>query len=328
MLHTNKVIIWGLRDSGHTHSFIHAGFFKAFKHMGYETYWFNSVSEAVEHKVDTLNAFYLFVDLVDQPHGPFPLPPLHPSCFYFGHHVVDKQKQTILEVVPIENVMWFGISTLNNKAQYHISDVYGYDAANDLLFLNWATDLLPHEIQRNIELLDAMPASEPTIFHVGSMSNGWAAPYVEFMKHMREYGVGFRQFGPDSQFGLVSDEQNQILIKQSFAAPALQFKWQVDVEYIPCRIFKNISYGKMGITNNPGVHRLFGEKTLYSSDLKELAKMTYEFESNPKKSDIIKELMEEVKEKHTYVSRIKMIMGYVDKHKHLKITSNPLMNAS
>ena len=328
MKNINKIIIWGLRDSGHTHSFIHAGFFKAFKHMGYKTYWFNSVSEVAEHKVDTLNAFYLFVDLVGQPNGPFPLPPLHSSCFYFGHHIREKQRETIMGKVPLNNVLWFGISTKPHMEKYTTLDYYIYSLEDNELLLNWATDLLPHEIQRNIELLDAMPASEPTIFHVGSMSNGWAAPYVEFMKHMQEYGVGFRQFGPDSQFGLVSDEQNQILIKQSFAAPALQFKWQVDNEYIPCRIFKNISYGKMGITNNPGVHRLFGEKTLYSSDLKELAKMTYEFEKNPDKNKVIKELMEEVKEKHTYVSRIKMIMGYVNKYKHLKITSNLSMDTS
>ncbi len=322
MLNINKIIIWGLRGSGHTHSFIHAGFFKAFKHMGYDTYWLNSVDEAIKHEVDTHHAFYLFVDLVGQPNGPFPLPPLHSSCFYFGHHVVEQQLQTILDVVPADNVIRFCLSTkpyLENKQK---SELFSYDTSNDIIALIWATDLLPHEIQKNIELLDVMSASEPTIFHVGSMSNGWSAPYVEFMKHMREYGVGFRHFGPGSQFGLVTDQQNQTLIKHSFAAPALQFKWQVDVEYIPCRIFKNISYGKMGITNNPGVHHLFGEKTLYSSDLKELAKMTYEFENNPKKNDIIKELMEEVKDKHTYVSRIEFILNEVKKNKNVQIHKN------
>lgn len=322
MLHINKVIIWGLRDSGHTHSFIHAGFFKAFKHLGYETHWLNSVDEAAEHKVDIHNAFYIFVDLVGQPNGPFPLPPLHSSCFYFGHHVREEQMKIISDVVPEDNVIRFCLSTKPYLEKKQNSELFSYDTSNNIIALIWATDLLPHEVQRNIELLDAMPPTEPTIFHVGSMSNGWAAPYVEFMNHMQNYGIGFRNFGPDSQFGLVTDEQNQILIKRSFAAPALQFKWQVDNEYIPCRIFKNISYGKMGITNNPGVHRLFGEKTLYSSDLKELAKMTYEFENNPDKNKVIRELMEEVKEKHTYVSRIKFILNEAKKNKNVEIKRN------
>ena len=35
-----------------------------------------------------------------------------------------------------------------------------------------------------------------------------------------------------------------LLIQESIIAPALQTDWQVEHEYIPCRIFKNISYGK------------------------------------------------------------------------------------
>ena len=36
-----KVVIWGYPLNTHTHSYIHASFYKAFKNMGYETYWFN-----------------------------------------------------------------------------------------------------------------------------------------------------------------------------------------------------------------------------------------------------------------------------------------------
>ena len=37
-----KVVIWGHKLYSHTHSFIHSGFFKAFKHLGYDTYWFDN----------------------------------------------------------------------------------------------------------------------------------------------------------------------------------------------------------------------------------------------------------------------------------------------
>ena len=36
-----KVVIWGYPLYSHTHSYIHAAFYKAFKHLGYETYWFH-----------------------------------------------------------------------------------------------------------------------------------------------------------------------------------------------------------------------------------------------------------------------------------------------
>ena len=36
-----KVIIWGHKLHTHTHSYIHYGFYKAFKHLNYDVYWLN-----------------------------------------------------------------------------------------------------------------------------------------------------------------------------------------------------------------------------------------------------------------------------------------------
>ena len=64
-------------------------------------------------------------------------------------------------------------------------------------------------------------------------------------------------------------EENVKLIQESILAPAIQTDWQVENGYIPCRIFKNISYGKMGVTNNPTVNKLFNDKinTIYKNNL-------------------------------------------------------------
>ena len=315
MLNLDKVIIWGLRDTGHTHSFIHAAFFKAFKHMGYETHWFNTQEEANAKCIDLYNSFYLFIDLVDS--GIMQLPPLDNSCFYFCHHL-DKQKQRIVDAVAINNVVSWSVNVKQFKAQYNFTHNL-FDEKENVMFFSWGTDLLPHEIQKNIDMLDLLPKPQNTIFHVGSLTNGWEVPYVEYMQHMKKYDIEFQHFGPHSPYGLLTEEQNQELIKNSFAAPALQFKWQVDNEYIPCRIFKSISYGKMGITNSKAVHDLFHQKTLYSADLEDLARQTYEFEQNPDK-DRIKELMIEVRDKHTYVSRIEMIFKYLHEHKNVTIS--------
>jgi len=37
----SKVIIWGFPLHSHTHSYIHYGWYKAFKRIGYDTYWFD-----------------------------------------------------------------------------------------------------------------------------------------------------------------------------------------------------------------------------------------------------------------------------------------------
>ena len=41
-----KICIWGHPLHSHTHSYIHAAFFKAFKALGHETYWLKNGDDA------------------------------------------------------------------------------------------------------------------------------------------------------------------------------------------------------------------------------------------------------------------------------------------
>ena len=36
-----KIVIWGYPLNSHTHSYIHSSFYKAFKHLGHDVYWFH-----------------------------------------------------------------------------------------------------------------------------------------------------------------------------------------------------------------------------------------------------------------------------------------------
>lgn len=44
----DKVVIWGHKFGTHTHSYIHNGFYIAFKHLGYDTYWFDNLDDVSE----------------------------------------------------------------------------------------------------------------------------------------------------------------------------------------------------------------------------------------------------------------------------------------
>lgn len=108
----------------------------------------------------------------------------------------------------------------------------------------------------------------------------------------------------------MSIEQNEELTRTSFTSPALQDNIQVKKRYIPCRIFKNISYGKMGITNNPAVNELFDNRLIYDSNLNNLFQKMIEFEMNPD-NEKRKELMEYVRDNHTYLNRINTIKCFI-----------------
>ena len=83
-------------------------------------------------------------------------------------------------------------------------------------------------------------------------------------------------------------------------------------KYVPCRSFKNTSYGQLVITNSKSVYDFFDSDAAYSSDTYELFHIAKEMQDDPKTKDKILRQMVKVKENHTYVSRLIDIMKAVD----------------
>lgn len=100
-------------------------------------------------------------------------------------------------------------------------------------------------------------------------------------------------------------------------APAIVGKRQFEVGYIPCRIFKNISYGNLGITNSHCIAEFLGESIIYDSDNAQLARKAIKTLGNPQLSSIIYNQMENVKQNHTYLNRISAILDFFTELKNI-----------
>ena len=83
-----------------------------------------------------------------------------------------------------------------------------------------------------------------------------------------------------------------------------------EIGYIPCRLFKNISYGKLGMTNCPRLKELFGDLVVLETDE---AKMVETYLEKSKDKDYILRQMEWVKEHHTYVRRVQDLLKIISK---------------
>jgi len=110
----------------------------------------------------------------------------------------------------------------------------------------------------------------------------------------------------------VSMEDNQQLIQSSYMAPAIQGAFQCEKGYIPCRIFKNISYGQWGITNNQTVYDLFKGKIVYNVNTSQLFYDAQHYINNASLDDLYA-LMDFVKNKHTYINRIETLLAFMEK---------------
>jgi hypothetical protein len=308
-----QVVIWGHKLHSHTHSYIHNGFFIAFKKIGFKTYYFDDNDDITNH--DFSNTLFITEHQVNKKI------PLRKDCLYLTHYIdegdyigVPKENIIILKVTLRD----FVEGDINKNLKYielPFGQKYEYHAIDDdynCLYMYWATDLLPEEIEKNIKDINVI-IPKPEINFIGSINDKW----LQFYQICIQNNLKFNHFG--ATFNIHSNRNvsiidNMNLIKRSLIAPALQDDQQVEKQYIPCRIFKNISYGKMGITNNKIVNELFDNRLIYETDLNILFRKSIEFEKNPKKEEIIIELMKYVRDNHTYINRANTLIEYINQY--------------
>lgn len=126
-----------------------------------------------------------------------------------------------------------------------------------------------------------------------------------YLKALKENNISFQHRLS------INQDLNIQLAQNLYMAPAIQGKWQIENGYIPCRIFKNISYGAWGITNSKIVWELFDKKITYN-DNSYLLFYDAQKKIQTLQKDELFELMDFVKEKHTYLNRINHLLTFFE----------------
>lgn len=285
-----KVVIWGVKLHSHTHSYIHWAFDRAFKCLGYSAYWLDNADDISD--LDLSNALFLTVGLADQKI------PLREDGLYILHNV-DPAKYAHLNRRGRCITMQVYTHDCRKRPVTYLDDFICYDLNEKILYMPWATDLLPYEIDLIKKQLPSIKKDRRVSF-VGSKWGGWQGNFSEieaFEKACRDYGMPFNISTK------VDLDEHVASVQTALMAPAIQGRWQCDHGYIPCRIFKNISYGQFGITNSETVYQLFHKKIIYNQDC---YKLFYDAMDRIPHITLEQqyELMDFVRDKHTYINRI------------------------
>lgn len=287
-----KVFIWGHLLHSHTHSYIHESFTKAFARMGHDVAW---LPDSPRNQPNLDGALVITEGQVDK-HLP-----VHPNCHYVLHNCqadkyADVSKKLLLQVYTHDT----RDRAKDNPTYEKLAPcTYIERAANcNVLYQPWATDLMPDEI----DLAKAELPREKVSNWVGTIGNGRFGNDTEL--------VGFQAACIDNkirfqQQGKISTEEHRRLIEESFLAPAIVGYWQKEKGYIPCRIFKNISYGQLGVTNSESVVDVMQGNVVYNPDSYHLFNDAIRANS----VDATKAAMEFVRKNHTYVNRIQTILN-------------------
>ena len=287
-----KIVVWGLPLHTHTHSYVHHAFARASHSMGLETHWVENSRES--NSVLSSDTAVICCGVAD-------------DCLELRdgvRYILHNSDRDDLRIANHINLQVYTTDVFNRETEKLESDLTFWENKTKTLFQPWATDLLPQEIG-SIDPKSFVETND--VNWVGTVNHGEQGNLDELLKYSKlceNEGLSFKH----TQY--VSVEDNIRIMRSSRHTPAIQGAWQVEKGYVPCRAFKNISYGCWTETNSKTVADLLGLnfhesiESLYSASEKK---------HKHHSSSEIREKMNLVSDKHTYVNRLKSMLYILER---------------
>lgn len=287
-----KFVVWGCRLHEHTNSYVYAGYYKAAKAMGMDAYWLQPDSNV--SGIDFSDTLFITEGQHD---GNIPI---RDDCVYVLHNCMHPKwsaakKKFVLQTYTYDADRKWKATPMDGFPGSYVSQ------GGNAIYQPWATDLLPGEIDMNWANIQRTME----VHWVGTLAGGRFGNENEvfaFRDAATKAGCSWHAHLP----GSTSFEKNRELIQRSLVAPTITGTWQTENGYIPCRIFKNSSYGHLMATNNRACFELMEGLGVYSNDTRELFNMACGAIGD---KNTIRRSMELIRDKHTFVNRINAILS-------------------
>lgn len=316
----SKVVIWGHPLYSHTHSYVHEAYYRAFKHLGYDVYWFHDDNYPLDF--DFANCLFIGEGFADKK-----IPINSTSCYLimycpspvkyqgagryvdvrmtavnFKDHIQEYSldKNTASKIGP---ACYFvpktseKIKVKNDYVDYEINDF-------DKVYISWATNLLPHEINYD----DMHIPREPNIYFCGTLSSSGEGEnlsnWIPFIQEVKKSGYGF--ISNDPWQNPLSNDEVVRRMRESLLGVDIRSNLHIKQGLLTCRVFKNISYGHLGVTNSEEICNELEGNCVYNLDTSQLF---YDAMSQRENASMIMNGMKLVKENHTYINRITSLLS-------------------
>jgi hypothetical protein len=316
----SKVIIWGHPLYSHTHSYVHEAYYRAFKSMEYDVHWFHD--EDYPEDFDYTNCLFIGEGFSDKKipingtscylimYCPSPIKyqgagryiDVRMSAVNFKDHIQEYSidKNTATKIGP---ACYFVSKTLekikvkNDYVDYEMNDY-------DKVYIAWATNLLPDEFEEG----DIYLERENAIYFFGTISaHGVCENYSNWQPFLKACGDNQIKFihndpwqNPVSMCDVIINTQKSIL------GIDIRGQEHLKQELLTCRVFKNISYGHLGLTNSKAIYEELEGNCIYNENTEELF---YDGMKNRKNYKLISDGMKFVQDNHTYINRVNTLLS-------------------
>jgi hypothetical protein len=269
--------------------------------MGFDTYWFDNNDDVSSFNFE--NCIFLTEAQVDQKI------PLNKTSFYILHHC-DLTKYLDAKCRHLNLCNYVNDCKLNKSFNYgtigleKINYFTYFDKKNNALYQPWATDIFPEDI--NFEKILELDEKKNVVYYIGSI---WSEN-IEFINpFFAACKFNKKEF---RNIRFITEQESRFYVENSYISPDIRGQHHIDVGYIPCRIFKNISYGCLPATNSKFISDFFGEDLIpFSNNTFELFKKNEESICGENYLELMKFLMKEVKDNHTYYTRVNTLLKFI-----------------
>jgi len=318
----SKVIIWGHPLYSHTHSYVHESYYKTFKHLGYETYWFHDKDYPKDF--DFNNCLFIGEGFADKE-----IPLNETSCYLIMYCPSPEKYKNVGRYIDVrmtavdfkDHIQEYSVDKTkvekvgpgcyfdpkkNEKVRIK-NDYHDYEMDDfDKLYISWASNLLPEEINFD----DMYLPRENKIYFCGSVSPQGICEnmsnFTPFMEECKKNKIDFTINNPWTN-PLPTSEMMKY-VQKSILGVDIRGPQHLKQRLLTCRVFKNISYGHLGMTNSEEMYNELDGNCIYNPNTRELF---YDGMRNRENYELIKKGMMFVKENHTYVNRIKSILKVI-----------------
>lgn len=288
-----KVVIWGLRRSVDSFRYIHQHFFQTLRKLEANVVWCDDTAANREivasgDLVFAVNVACAHLPVVD-------------GAFYVLHNTDDALNAKIPADHRIRLQVYTTATKRDLRAQKWMSATYFIPEVR-MLVQPWGTNLMPSEFYRP---LPGRVRKHTLSFWVGAvwqnaLGQGNIEQIAQFKRALRRH---HRRF---AHLRFVPNWLNAEAIRWSCLAPAIAGSWQAENHYLPCRMFKNISYGHLGLSNVMGFDDVLGDSACLGGDFDALIDFGMSL-GDAEFSERIAAQQEWVRE-HTYVNKLANIL--------------------
>jgi len=259
-----RVVIWGLRYKYHTQRHIHQAFYETAKKIGYKAFWLEDTKKnaAKIEPGDLIISTQAIGKMVPEKFNfeDYNLP-IRDDVFYCLHNY----KEIFTEKIKTENLLKLQVYKTEEaeKSDQKWGPVNFFNTKTRTLYQPWGTSLLPEEFKKPVFNKNSL------VFWVGNVWNdknnhGNLNEIAELKEVLKQNKLKFIKVKVTPDFLHIH------LIRHSRIAPAIAGRYQVEVNYLPCRMFKNISYGQLGITNIKKFKDILGDCFIGGDTIEEL----------------------------------------------------------